>query len=82
MKRTRRNTRVSLLGARCPACNMGVLTDDGDGPFCAHCLYTPEPRITLEAAVAKEEAIAVAESRALRDDHHPHHPHVPRKRAA
>jgi len=79
MKRRTRRTPVSLIGARCPACNMGVLTEDIVGPFCAHCLYTPSPRITLEAAVAREEAIAVAESRALRDDHHPH---VPRKRAA
>ena len=79
MKRKKRRSAVSLLGARCPACNMGVLTDDGDGPFCAHCLYTPAPRITLEVAVARAEAIAVAESRALRDDHHPH---FPRKRAA
>ena len=82
MKQTTRRKPESLVGARCPACNMGVLTDDGEGPFCAHCLYTPEPRITLEVAVAREEAIAVAESRALRDDPHPHHPHVPRKRAA
>lgn len=78
MKRRTRHNRVSLIGARCPACNVGVLTEDSDGSFCAHCLYTPSPRITLEAAVAKEEAIAVAESRALRYDHHPHVP----KRAA
>jgi hypothetical protein len=56
---------------------MGVLSDDGEGPFCAHCLYTPGPRMSLEDAVAREEAIAIAESRALRDDHTP-----PRKRAA
>jgi hypothetical protein len=82
MKRRTRGNRVSLIGGRCPACNVGVLTEDGDGPFCAHCLYTPSPRITMEAAVAKEEAIAVAESRALRDDHNPHSPRFPRKRAA
>lgn len=75
-RRTRRN-RVSPNGERCPACSMGVLSDDGDGPFCAHCLFTPGPRITLEVAVAREEAIAIAESRALRDEHTP-----PRKRAA
>lgn len=79
MKRRTKRPRISLIGVRCPACNMGVLTDDGEGPFCAHCLYTPEPRITLEDAVAREEAIAVAESRALRDDRHPH---LPKKRAA
>jgi len=77
MKRRTRRNHSSLNGARCPACNVGVLSDDGVGPFCAHCLYTPGPRITLEDAVAREEAIAVAESRALRDEHTP-----PRKRAA
>ena len=79
MKRRKRRTPISLLGARCPACNMGVLTDDGEGPFCAHCLYTPAPKITLEDAVAREEAIAVAESRAFRDGGQPP---APRKRAA
>jgi len=77
MKRRKKRPSISLIGARCPACNMGVLADDGEGPFCAHCLYTPVPRITLEDAVAREEAIAVAESRALRDGGQP-----PRKRAA
>ena len=79
MKRRMRRPRVSRIGVRCPACNMGVLTDEGEGPFCAHCLYTSGPRITLEDAVAREEAIAVAESRALRDDRHPH---ITKRRAA
>lgn len=79
MKRQKRRNRVSLLGARCPACNLGVLTEDAAGPFCAHCLYTPSPRISLEAAVAREDAIAVAESRVFRDTEQPHQP---RKRAA
>lgn len=80
MKRSKRRTRTSLPpGARCPACNLGVLTEDADGPFCASCLYTPRPRITLEAAVALEEAIAIAESRAYRDTDQPTQP---RKRAA
>ncbi len=79
MRRSKKRTSISLLGARCPACNMGVLTVDGEGPFCANCLYTPAPKITLEDAVAREEAIAVAESRALRDGGRPP---TPRKRAA
>jgi uncharacterized Zn finger protein (UPF0148 family) len=53
---------------RCPACNMSKLERDGEGAFCPNCLYTPSPPITLEAAVAKAEAVAVAESRALRDE--------------
>jgi uncharacterized Zn finger protein (UPF0148 family) len=53
---------------RCPACNMTRLEKDGDGAYCPNCLYTPAPPITLEDAVAKAEAVAVAESRALRDE--------------
>ena len=53
---------------RCPACNMSKLARDGEGAYCANCLYTTSPPITLEAAVAKAEAVAVAESRALRDE--------------
>ena len=53
---------------RCPACNMSKLEKDGEGAYCPNCLYTPGPPITLEAAVAKAEAVAVAESRALRDE--------------
>ena len=82
MKRQKRSKRALPAGARCPACNMGVLTEDVDGPFCAHCLYTPAPRISVEDAVAREDAIAVAESKVFRDGEHPHLPHVPRKRAA
>ena len=53
---------------RCPACNMSKLERDGEGSYCPNCLYTRSPPITLEAAVAKAEAVAVAESRALRDE--------------
>jgi uncharacterized Zn finger protein (UPF0148 family) len=53
---------------RCPACNMSRLERDGEGAFCPNCLYTPSPPITLEAAVEKAEAVAVAESRALREE--------------
>jgi len=53
---------------RCPACSMSRLERDGDGPFCPNCLYTPSPPITIEAAVEKAEAVAAAESRALRDE--------------
>lgn len=67
MARTRKQNRRSQPGSRCPACTMGVLTDDGEGLFCATCLYTPGPRITLEDAVARAEAVALAESRALRE---------------
>jgi len=52
---------------RCPACSMSRLERDGEGAFCPNCLYTPGPPITIEAAVAKAEAVAAAESRALRD---------------
>jgi hypothetical protein len=47
---------------------MSKLEKDGEGAYCPNCLYTPSPPITLEAAVAKAEAVAVAESRALRDE--------------
>ena len=53
---------------RCPACSMARLATDGEGEYCPNCLYTPGPRITLEDAVARAEAVAVAESRALRHE--------------
>ena len=67
----RRNSRnaVDVPGLiRCPACNMSRLERDGEGAFCPNCLYTPSPPITIDAAMEKAEAVAVAESRALRDD--------------
>ena len=67
---------------RCPACNMARLERDGEGAYCPNCLYTPSPPITLEAAVAKAEAVAVAESRALRDELARENPHTHRRRAA
>jgi len=67
---------------RCPACNMARLEKDGEGAFCPNCLYTPSPPITIEAAVAKAEAVAVAESRALRDELAREHAQNNRRRAA
>jgi ribosomal protein S27AE len=68
---------------RCPACNMGVLADDGDGEYCGHCLYTTDPRMTIEAAVAKAEAVALAESRILREKYTRQKlPQIHRRRAA
>jgi uncharacterized Zn finger protein (UPF0148 family) len=67
---------------RCPACNMARLERDGEGSFCPNCLYTPSPPITIEAAVAKAEAVAVAESRALRDELAREHAQNNRRRAA
>ena len=58
----------TILLSQCPACNMSKLARDGEGAYCPNCLYTPSPPITLEVAVAKAEAVAVAESRALRDE--------------
>ena len=72
---------VHALG-RCPACNMSRLEKDGEGAYCPNCLYTSSPPITLEAAVAKAEAVAVAESRALREELQREHAHSHRRRAA
>ena len=65
MSRTRRSGRAIEI-PRCPACNLAMLANDGEGDYCPNCLYTPGPRITLEDAVAKAEAVAADESRALR----------------
>jgi hypothetical protein len=68
---------------RCPACNLGILSDDGDGEYCAHCLFTTDPRMTLDAAVARAEAVALAESRALREQYtRQRAAPTPRRRAA
>ena len=72
---------VHTLG-RCPACNMTKLEKDGEGAYCPNCLYTSSPPITLEAAVAKAEAVAVAESRALREELQREHANAHRRRAA
>ena len=53
---------------RCPACNMSRLERDGEGAFCPNCLYTPSPPISVDDAVEKAEAVAAAESRALREE--------------
>ncbi len=81
-KQTRDIPTVTM--GRCPACNMAKLERDGDGAYCPNCLYTPGPPISMEAAVAKLEAVAVAESRALRDELAREHAagHTHRRRAA
>jgi len=72
-----------MKGLRCPACSMAVMTSDGEGDYCPNCLYTPDPPITLEDAVAKAEAVAAAESRALRAELQRESPsHTHRRRAA
>ena len=77
MKRRKKIT-ITPRGGRCPACNMGILTVDETGSYCANCLYTPAPKITIEDAVAREEAIAIADARSLREGNNP----PTRKRAA
>jgi hypothetical protein len=47
---------------------MSRLEQDGEGAFCPNCFYTPAAPMTIEAAVEKAEAVAAAESRALRDE--------------
>lgn len=82
MSKSQAQSRPAQAEERCPACNMGIMTRDGDGKYCAHCLYTPGPRITLEDAVARAEAVAIAESRALREEFTRHRPAPARRHAA
>ncbi len=82
--RRRRETpgRRTMNIGRCPACNLAFMSKDGEGSYCPNCLYTPGPRITLEDAVAKAEAVALAESHALRADRQREAGHATRRRAA
>ncbi|MBI4419714.1 MAG: hypothetical protein HY560_02735 [Gemmatimonadetes bacterium] len=68
MRNTKDRKRGNGKLGPCPACNLAFMSRDGEGTYCPNCLYTPGPRITLEDAVERAEAVAVAESRALRAD--------------
>lgn len=69
MPMVKNDDRTALALRRCPACNMGIMSNDGDGEYCPHCLFTTDPRMTLETAVARAEAVALAESLALREQY-------------